>query len=528
VLGTVQVTLIAAITIVTVALPAIGADLHLDEPGLVLVSSAYGISFGGLLLLGGRLADRFGLRRAFAAGTIIFGAGSAGAGLAPSAALLIAARLAQGAGAALAAPAAVALLGTLYPDQGRRQRAMALWGVLSSTGAITGTVLSGVLITWISWRWAIAAPAAIAVAAAVLAPRVLPGPPPLPRQVIGWPGAVLATAGLATLIYGLQRSGWAVIAGAALLVLLGLAERRSAAPLIPMRLLSRQARPLAAVLACAATMAASFFMLSLYLQQVRGLSALQTSAVFLLAAPAAIAGGPLAAALIRRFGVRPVLAAGVLTAAAGVLLLSFLSIPYPGLVLVPLGADLTFSAATVASMLNTGQAQAGLAGALVAAATETGPPLGLAALSWIAAAWSGQLADGYPFALRMAAVALAVLFAVLAIRPPSFIRQRRLIRQRRNSPEENTHAPAIHQQGRPDYRWRLGHRARRGGGVRPRGRHRGGRRPASGAAGGDRAADLRRRRPGQRDHRRCQPRGRRREAGRDHGAPPRRAAYRVQ
>jgi len=212
-------TLIAAITVITVALPAIGRDLHLGESGLVLVSSGYGMSFGGLLLLGGRLADCFGRRRVFVAGMVIFGLASAGAGLAPSFIVLVSARFAEGAGAALAAPA---LLGVVFPGPQPLGRALAVWGVLSGAGAIAGTIASGVLITWIPWRWVFAAPAATAAAAVAATP--------------------------------------------------GLAERRSAAALVPLPFVGRRAEPLAAVLACAAAMATAFFLVSLYLQQVRGFS----------------------------------------------------------------------------------------------------------------------------------------------------------------------------------------------------------------------------------------------------------------
>ncbi|MDR0345000.1 MAG: MFS transporter, partial [Nocardiopsaceae bacterium] len=401
-LGTAQVTLIAAITVTTVALPVIARDLRLDESGLVLVSAAYGISFGGLLTLGGRLADRFGSRLIFAAGTIVFGLGSIGAGLAPSPSLLVAARLAAGAGAALAAPAAVALLGAVYPDPDRHGRALAIWGVLSSAGAIAGTVASGVLITWVPWRWVLAAPAAIAAVTAAGTPRLLPaGPAPVTGR-IDWPGAVLATAGLAALSYGLQRPGWAIAAGVVLLSALVLAERRSAAPLVPLWFLRRRVLPLAAVLLCAAAMAAAFFLLSLYLQQVRGLSPLQTSGIFLLPVPAAVTAGPLAGRLIRRFGARRVLAAGLLTAAAGLLLLSVLAVPYPGLLVFPFGAGLAFSASLVITMQGAGTAPAGLAAALVSTAMETGPPLGLATLTRAATAYSHDPAAGDPFALRTA------------------------------------------------------------------------------------------------------------------------------
>jgi MFS family permease len=408
-LGAVQVTLVGAITVITVALPVIGRDLHLDESGLVLVSSGYGISFGGLLPAGGRLADRLGHWRVFVTGTAVFGVASAGAGLAPWAGLLVAARLAEGAGAALAAPAAVALLGTVFPDPGRHRRALATWGVLSSAGAIAGTVASGVAVTWLPWRWVFAVPAVVAAIAVAVAPLVLPAGPAPVKAKTDWPGAVLATTGLAVLIYGLQRSGWAVAAGAALLAGFALAERRHPAPLVPLPFLARRALPLAAVLACAAAMATAFFLLSLYLQQVRGLSALRVSVIFLLAAPAAVTAGPLAGRLIRRFGVQPVLAAGLGTAAAGLLLLSFLGAPYAGLLIFPFGTGLAFSAALVTAMHNAGAARAALAGALVSTAMETGPPLGLAVLTWAAATYSRDPAAGYPFALRTAAILLLAL-----------------------------------------------------------------------------------------------------------------------
>ena len=407
VLGTAQVTVIAAITAITVALPVIGRELNLDQSGLVLVSSGYGVSFGGLLLLGGGLADRLGRRRVFAAGMTGFCLASAAAAVAPWAWFLVTARLAEGAAAALAAPSALALLGTVFPDPRRHGRALATWGVLSSAGAIAGLVLSGVL----PWRWVLAALALIAAIAVALTPTVLPASPAavLPaspasgRGRLDWPGALLATAGLALLIYGLQRSVWVAGAGLAVLVGFGLAERRSAAPLVPPPLLRRRAVPLAAVLVCAGSMATAFFLLSLYLQQIRGLSGPRTSALFLLTVPAAVSAGPLAARLIGRFGIRPVLAAGLLTAAGGLLLVSFIGAPYAGLLIFPFGTGLSFAASVSAVMQDAGDRQSGLAGALVNAAMETGPPLGLAVLTRVATSF------GDPFALRSAAVLLLIV-----------------------------------------------------------------------------------------------------------------------
>lgn len=391
-LATTQVTLIAAITVTTVAAPAIQAGLHLDRPALVLVTSAYGLSFGGLLLLGGRLADRLGPRGAFRAGTALFGAASAAAAVANGGGTLVAARFAQGAGAALTAPAAMALAGALFPERARRRRAMAIWGVLSASGATAGTVLSGLIFTWGSWRLVFVPPVLVAVAAALAAPAPYTGP--RTTGPIDWPGAVLVTLAEAALVYGAQYDGRALAAAVVLLGLFVLVERRAAHPLVPPDFARRRALPLAAVGLTAAAMASGFFLISLYLQQVRGLSPLATSLVFLLSAPGLAAAGPIAG----RMG--NALPAGLAIGAAGLASMSVLGAPYAGLLVFPFGAGLTFSAATLA--VDHGE-HAGLAGGLLNSAMETGPPLGLAAMVWLAAAYSGDPASGYAFALRVAA-----------------------------------------------------------------------------------------------------------------------------
>lgn len=405
-LGSVQVTLIATITVVTVALPAIRRDLHLDDAGVVLVASAYGLAFGGLLLLGGRLADSFGRRRVFITGTAVFGLASASAALAPGTGTMLVARFAQGVGAALTAPAAMALVNALFPEARRRGRAMAVWGVLSSAGATAGTVLSGLVITWVPWRWVFLAPVVVSAVAVAAAPRLFPADRPTAESRIDWPGAVLATIALAALIYGLQRSGWIVLGGVLLLVLFGLVERRSRVPVMPLPFLGRRLLPLVAVALCAASMATAFFMLSLHLQQVRGLSPLRTSALFLLPAPPLLAAGPLTGRLIPRLGARRVLVIGLVTAATGLVFLSLLDTPYAGLFVFPCGAGMTFSAALLAALHGVRDDQTGLAGGLLNTAMEVGPPLGLAVLVSLATAHSPDPSSGYAFALRVAAAAL--------------------------------------------------------------------------------------------------------------------------
>src|SRR5690606_11325140 len=194
-----------------------------------------------------------------------------------------------------------------------------------------------------------------------------------------WPDTVHGTSGLSDLISWLLRSVRLVLYGSALLVLFGAAERRVPAPLVPPPFLRGRVLPLIAVAACAGAMATAFFLLSLHLQQVRGLSPLRTSAAFLLPVPALLASGPLAGRLVPRLGARLVLAAGTATAAAGLLLLSLLDVPYAGLVVFPLGAGATFSAATLAVMRDARDDRSGLAGGLLNTAMEIGPPVGLVA-----------------------------------------------------------------------------------------------------------------------------------------------------
>lgn len=443
-LGAVQIVLILTITLITVALPAIQGELRLSRADLALLSAAYGLSFSGLLLLGGCLADLLGRRRVFTLGVAVFGLASAVAAFAPGFEMLLAARFAQGVGAALAAPAAMALLGAAYPEPERRERALAVWGTLAPIGAIGGTLLGGVIVAWVSWRWAFVIPVVVATVAVFAAPRLLPSGPPPVRTRLDVPGALLATVGISALSYGLVATGdypsssatvlVPLLSGAALLIAFVGVESRTREPLMPLSYFASPLRStawLAVLLGAAGTTTLTFF-LALYFQQVRDLSPLATSAAFLPYGLALLATGLLSGRLVGRFGARAITASGLLLAAVGLGLLGRMSVDSPyvgamlaGLLVFPIGVGLTFSGATVAGVEGVPEEQAGLAGGVVNTALESGPTIGLALLVSVASAYTARLGSaglnqpeattgGYAFALGIAALAFAFLAAGFA------------------------------------------------------------------------------------------------------------------
>lgn len=446
-LATVQVTLILAITMISIALPAIQDDLELGRSHLVLVSAGYGVSFSGLLLLGGRLADVLGRRRTLQWGLAVFGTASAAGGLAPDAEVLLAARFAQGCGAALAAPAAMALLGAVFPDPLRLTRVRALWGGLAPIGAAAGLLLSGAVTTWGSWRWGFAVPVAVSVVVTLTASRALPSGPPRQRLRLDVPGAALATIAAAASSYGVvevDEHGWssARTAGPLLAALLALAafvavEARTPTPLVPLRFFAsaRRAVALAVVFMAAATTSSVSFFLALYFQQVRDLSALETGGAFLPYAAAFVGVGVVVGRVVARAGSRAVTVSGLVVAAAGLALLGRIDVGGPAVPLVlaalalfAVGAALTFSGATVGAVDDLHESQAGLASGVVNTAMELGAALGFAVLTSLAAAHTSQLRDaghaapgattaGYGFTLlTTAGVGLVAAAAVAAWR----------------------------------------------------------------------------------------------------------------
>ncbi|MEU2675300.1 MFS transporter [Streptomyces sp. NPDC007107] len=401
-LGSLQTTLIFTLAAIAVPLPRIGAEFGLERSDLILLSASYGLTFAGLLLLGGRLADRYGGRPALAAGLVVLGAASAAAPFAAGVEELLAARFAQGAGAALVAPAAMAVLRrAAAASPAAYSRSMATWGGLSVLGATAGNLLSGVISTLLSWRWTFAVPLVVSAAALALMSRLLPRTEPDRSRALDLPGALLATTGITCASYGFVSTDtrpWSsagvlvpLLGGTALLTAFLYAERRTPDPLLPPRflLVERRALALAAIALSACGTAMTFVVLSLHLQQTRGWSPLQTSAAFVPFALVLIISGRAAGPLIVRYGARTVTAAGLTTGAAGLALLACTGLdphsPYaygllPGLLLLPAGAAASFGGATVLATDGVPPHRSGLAGGVLNSAMELGPTVLFAVL----------------------------------------------------------------------------------------------------------------------------------------------------
>jgi EmrB/QacA subfamily drug resistance transporter len=435
-----QFMVILDITVVNVALPAIGADLSLDRAALTWVVAAYTLCFGGLLLLGGRLADLLGRRRVFLAGLVTFTLASLGAGLAGDGAVLVAARALQGVGAALLSPAALSIVTTMFHGR-ERYRALGVWGALGGTGAAVGVLLGGVLAACPGWRWVFFVNLPVGLLVAVAVPATVAASPRPAATGVDLPGALTATAAVGLLIYGLVQAGdtgWGtagtVVPLALGLLLLGVfvrLERTVAAPLVDLRLLAK--RPVAAgfgvMLAASGLLVSGFFLSSLLLQHAMGRSALATGLVFLPVAVATIVGAQAAAHLIGRLGGRPVAAAGFTLAALGMALLA--GVPaggdpatdvLPGFVLAAAGLGAAFVTATTTAMAQVDPRRSGLVSGVVNTAHELGAALGVALVSTIA----GASIDSGPAASPAAAtagfgdafLAGAVLASLVAVAAP--------------------------------------------------------------------------------------------------------------
>jgi EmrB/QacA subfamily drug resistance transporter len=329
-LAAAQFVVILDASIVNVALPSIGADLNFSQENLSWVVNAYVLVFGGFLLLGGRMADLLGRRRLFMIGLVLFALASLAGGLAQSEGTLIAARAVQGLGAALLSPAALSLVTVLFAEGSERNKAMGVWGAVAGSGGAVGVLLGGMLTEWAGWEWVLFVNVPVGIAAAMIAPRLLPESRTEGARHFDFAGAISITAGLSLLVYTLvdaESAGWGstqtIGLGAislALIVGFYFIERRSKAPLMPFpgifRIRTITGINVSAVL-IAAALFSMFFFISLYMQQVLGFSALEAGLAYLPLAVGIIITAGASAPLVTRFGFQPVLVVGLFITAAG-------------------------------------------------------------------------------------------------------------------------------------------------------------------------------------------------------------------
>jgi EmrB/QacA subfamily drug resistance transporter len=409
---TAQFMVILDVAIVNVALPSIKTDLDFSQANLQWVISAYAIMFGGVLLLGGRLADVLGRRRLFIGGLALFTASSLLCGLAWSEGSLIGFRAVQGLGGALLAPAALSLLMTTFAEGRERNLALGIYGAASGSGAAVGVLLGGVLTSYLSWSWVFFINVPVGLGAMALAPVLLTaGARSAGRRHFDVPGAVSITAGLMLLVYATTRAttdGWTAPVTLALfgvsVLLVGAfvaIELRSPAPLLPLRIFrSRTLTGANAAMAIVGGVAFSeFFLLTLYLQDVLHYSAIESGVAFSGFALAVVVVSNLAQMIVTRVGVRPTLAAGLLASALSVAWLTRLPVEghyfwdlFPAFVLGGAGMGMSFVPVTIASLSGVERADAGVASGLVNTSRQIGGAVGLAAVSAIAATSTSSFA----------------------------------------------------------------------------------------------------------------------------------------
>jgi EmrB/QacA subfamily drug resistance transporter len=447
-LSVVQFMVVLDIAIVNVALPSIQVDLGFTQENLQWVISAYALVFGGFLLLGGRSADLLGRRRVFLVGVVVFTLASLFAGLAWSEASLITARAFQGLGAAIITPAALSILSTTFVEGRERNIALGVWGAVGGFGAAAGVLLGGILTDALSWEWIFFVNVPVGVLAFTLAPFLLRESRDARVKTFDVPGAVLVTAGLSSLVYAITQAGqdgW--LAGrtvgffaVAVALLIGFVgwELRHPEPLMRFGLLRTKtvAGANVAGFIMGTALFSMFLMLTLYMQQVLGYSAMKTGVAYLAVAGTAILWSGVAAQLVTRVGVKPVLVTGMTLLTAGLVYFTQVSVGgsyvtdlLPGFLLIGIGIGFSFVPISIAALAGVQPGEAGLASGLINTSQQIGGALGIAALSTIAtsntedavstgSALPTALVDGFTAAFVAGAIiaALGILAAATLIR----------------------------------------------------------------------------------------------------------------
>lgn len=439
----VQLLMLLDFSIVNVALPRIEGALGFSHTGVQWVVSAYALTYGGLLLLGGRLSDQLGRRRLLIPGLALFGIASLAGGLANSPGLLVAMRALQGVGAAFIGPAVLSLITTGTAPGPERNKALGWFSAASASGFAIGVLFGGVLTQLSGWRWVFFVNVPLTALALVAVFRLIPADGKRSAENrYDVPGAVLSTLGVGGVIYGLSSLGddiatgiWAVAAGCLALVCFLVVEHRSSNPLVPLSIFRTRSVSVAnlAALLVPGVMGAVALTLSLFLQQVQQRDALETGLIFLALGASVIVAGPVAALLVTRVGPKTVCVAASATVAAGVLVLSrispdsaFMTVLLPGLVLTGVGFSSFFVAATITATMDVPSEQQGFAGGLLNASVQFGTALCVALLMMVAEAGGGTgkvvsvaaRADNYGNAFAIgAAVALGTALLVLVALP---------------------------------------------------------------------------------------------------------------
>jgi EmrB/QacA subfamily drug resistance transporter len=442
------------VTIVGVALPSIREDLGFSEESLAWIVNAYLITFGGFLLLGGRLGDLFGHQRLFLFGITLFTLASAACGLATSQEMLVGARAIQGLGAAVVSAVALSLMMTLFTEPAERAKAMGIFGFVASGGGSIGVLLGGILTDALNWHWIFLVNVPVGIVVVVLTILMIPSARvATAAQRLDVAGAVTVTVSLMLAVYAIVNGngvGWTttrtlglLAAAAALLAVFLIIEARVTSPLVPLRLFRLRNIAVSNVVGVlwAGSMFAWFFLSALYLQLVLGYSPLQVGLAFL---PGNLVMGALSiglsAKLVMRFGIRPPLAAGLLLAALGLVLFArapvdgnFVVDVLPSMILLGLGAGMAFNPVLLAAMSDVEPSEAGLASGVVNTSFMMGGALGLAVLASLAASRTdtllasgdGQLAaltGGYHLAFLVGAIfaASAALLGGLLLRQGAY------------------------------------------------------------------------------------------------------------
>jgi len=413
VLGIAYLMVVLDVAIVNVALPSIQTDLDFAPENLQWVVSAYALTFGGFLLLGGRAGDLLGRRRIFMVGLLAFSAFSLLCGFSTSEEMLIAARALQGAAGAILAPSVFSITMVTFEEGAERNKALGILGAIAGSGAAIGVLLGGILTEYAGWEWIFYINAPIGIATFFLVRRFV-----AESRVEGLArhfdalGAVTVTASLMLLVYGLTQAnnaGWAsaqtigvLIASAVLMVATLFIEQRSPSPLVPLRFFRRVTPTGANIIGfgLGTIVFGMFFLLSLYMQQVLGFSAVKTGLGYLAVALTAIVASGIAQALVTKIGVRPVLAAGMLLLAAGLVYFTFISVDGTylgdlliGFLAIGVGLGFCFVPVSIAALAGVPPVEAGLASGLINTSQQIGGALGVAIMTAVATSRTDSLVE---------------------------------------------------------------------------------------------------------------------------------------